>query len=144
MIIELNRKTLKKLEKEEGHSFLETSLIRYAIKLNEIMAKNNQHESELYNKTKSAFEILKKVFTPHQQDLCQSEQIDDVNWKELAVHYKKQAERWKEENHQNLIDVNRLLIEKDNYLNEIKRLGAELYKANCKEMKERTNAIEEN
>lgn len=64
MYIELNRKTLKKLEKEEGHSFLETSLIRYATKLHERMAENNKHESDLYHKAKSAFETLKKVFTP--------------------------------------------------------------------------------
>lgn len=139
MNIELNRKKLKQLEKEEGHTLFEQTLIRYALKLHERMALNNAHESELFHKAKSAFETLQKILTPP-QDLCQD---DGVNWKEVAIRYKQEAEQWKEENHKNLIDVNRLLIEKDNHLNEIKRLGAELYKANCNEMKNRANETDQ-
>jgi hypothetical protein len=134
MNIELNRKKLKQLAKEEGHTLFEQALIRYALKLHERMALNNAHESELLHKAKSAFETLQKIFTPP-QDLCQD---DGVNWKEVAIRYKQEAEQWKEENHKNLIDVNRLLIEKDNHLNEIKRLGAELYKANLDVIKNRS------
>ena len=76
-----------------------------------------------------------RKFLPPPQDLCQD---DGVNWKEVAIRYKQEAEQWKEENHKNLIDVNRLLIEKDNHLNEIKRLGAELYKANLDVIKNRS------
>lgn len=83
---------------------------------------------------------LSRKFLPPPQDLCQD---DGVNWKEVAIRYKQEAEQWKEENHKNLIDVNRLLIEKDNHLNEIKRLGAELYKANCNEMKNRANETDQ-
>lgn len=75
--------------------------------------------------------------------MCQDEIIDGVNWKEVAIRYKQEAIRWKEENHQNLIDVNRLLIEKDHHMNEIKRLGAELYKANLNEMHKRANTNDE-
>lgn len=83
---------------------------------------------------------LSRKSLPPPQDLCQD---DGVNWKEVAIRYKQEAEQWKEENHKNLIDVNRLLIEKDNHLNEIKRLGAELYKANCNEMKNRANETDQ-
>lgn len=64
MNIELNRKKLKQLAKEENHTLLEETLIRYGIKLHERMALNNDHERKLYHKALSAFKTLQEIFTP--------------------------------------------------------------------------------
>lgn len=62
--IKFTKKIIKKMLDEETHSIMEQSLMMHIMKLYDVIGRNQAHENEIFQKAKSAFETLQKIFTP--------------------------------------------------------------------------------